>query len=253
MKNLKRWFLTAVLIVTALTMAVQRSSAEVLSNYNGFGLNTTINALFGNGASTGLSETNLSGTFDASGTSVFLLSTSPVHYFTTFTLFGNSETADIYYSGITVPIPPTGLTAGRIDFTPGTGGLNFKLNTNQSQGPYYSNPEIFGNPWESQGGTAALNHFAYINVTDLMWANYASLMYNGATAYIVGFEGTWNNGGDAGGNYNDTVFLVITGAAEGGEPGGVPEPATMFLWTLGGLSLAGASWRRKRNMKKLLA
>ena len=35
-----------------------------------------------------------------------------------------------------------------------------------------------------------------------------------------------------------------------GGGGGVPEPATLLLWTLGSMGLAGTSWARKRRMKK---
>jgi hypothetical protein len=35
------------------------------------------------------------------------------------------------------------------------------------------------------------------------------------------------------------------------QSGDVPEPATLLLWTLGGLGVTGASWYRKRNVKKL--
>ena len=30
----------------------------------------------------------------------------------------------------------------------------------------------------------------------------------------------------------------------------VPEPATLLLWTLGGLGVAGTSWARKRRLAK---
>lgn len=47
-------------------------------------------------------------------------------------------------------------------------------------------------------------------------------------------------------------FLYIATATGGGNGGGdVPEPATLLLWTLGGLGLAGASRARKRRMMKL--
>jgi hypothetical protein len=35
------------------------------------------------------------------------------------------------------------------------------------------------------------------------------------------------------------------------DPNGVPEPATLLLWTLGGLGVTGSSWLRTRNKKKL--
>ena len=36
-------------------------------------------------------------------------------------------------------------------------------------------------------------------------------------------------------------------------PGVVPEPATMLLWSIGGMGLVGSSWARQRRMKKLAA
>ena len=53
-------------------------------------------------------------------------------------------------------------------------------------------------------------------------------------------------------NPYDYVPPVDSGApGETGEPDVVPEPATLLLWTLGGIGMAGASWARKRRMKKL--
>jgi len=52
-------------------------------------------------------------------------------------------------------------------------------------------------------------------------------------------------------------FLYIVGAAspyDSGGPGGVPEPATILLWTLGTLGAMGGSYARRRTrMKKRLA
>ena len=36
-------------------------------------------------------------------------------------------------------------------------------------------------------------------------------------------------------------------------PPGVPEPATLLLWTLGGMGFAGASWRKRRMKKHALS
>ncbi|MCL2118168.1 MAG: PEP-CTERM sorting domain-containing protein [Planctomycetaceae bacterium] len=49
------------------------------------------------------------------------------------------------------------------------------------------------------------------------------------------------------GNAQDFYYLAYGGGGGGGQ---VPEPATLLLWSLGGMGLAGASWR-KRRMKKL--
>ena len=48
--------------------------------------------------------------------------------------------------------------------------------------------------------------------------------------------------------YQDFLYLA---PANYGNGGGVPEPATLLLWTLGGFGLAGTSWTRKRRMHKL--
>jgi hypothetical protein len=55
-------------------------------------------------------------------------------------------------------------------------------------------------------------------------------------------EGPGTGGGDDGNG----------GGGDGGDGNsGVPEPATLLLWTLGGLGLTGTSWARNRRMKKL--
>ena len=63
--------------------------------------------------------------------------------------------------------------------------------------------------------------------------------------YVVFVMNVTNSSGA--GQYQD--FLYIT-TASGGGGGDVPEPATLLLWSLGGMGLAG-SWARKRRMKKL--
>lgn len=55
------------------------------------------------------------------------------------------------------------------------------------------------------------------------------------------------------GNVHRQDFLYVTTADYGnggGNGGDVPEPATLLLWTLGGLGAAGASWRKRRNQQK---
>jgi len=49
------------------------------------------------------------------------------------------------------------------------------------------------------------------------------------------------------GRYQDFLYL----APAWGEPPVIPEPATILLWSLGGMGLFGTSWARKRRMKKL--
>ena len=57
------------------------------------------------------------------------------------------------------------------------------------------------------------------------------------------------------GNLYTQDFLYLANAAnpyteDAGGGNGTPEPATLLLWTLGGLGLAGTSWTRKRRMMK---
>ncbi len=51
---------------------------------------------------------------------------------------------------------------------------------------------------------------------------------------------------NGGGDYQDFLYIAKTS----GGSSVVPEPASILLWSLGGLGLAG-SWARKRRMKKL--
>jgi len=51
--------------------------------------------------------------------------------------------------------------------------------------------------------------------------------------------------GTDGRNYQDFLYLAPADYGNGG--GEVPEPATLLLWTLGGMGLAGSSWARKRR------
>ena len=123
----------------------------------------------------------------------------------------------------------------------GTGAFSFNVRNNGAGRHYFS---VGG---ASTGGSEW--NFIYFNVTSLV----GSLMPSGYnTAYLVGYEEILN--GDT--SFDDAVFLILTNVQGGGGPGpnpsGVPEPATMLLWTLGGLGMAGASWRRNR-MKNHLA
>ncbi|MCL2118169.1 MAG: PEP-CTERM sorting domain-containing protein [Planctomycetaceae bacterium] len=46
---------------------------------------------------------------------------------------------------------------------------------------------------------------------------------------------------------------VLYVTRDGGGGGQVPEPASLLLWTLGGMGLAGASWRKRRMKKHALS
>ena len=49
-----------------------------------------------------------------------------------------------------------------------------------------------------------------------------------------------------GGGQQDFFFVTSTNYSRGS----VPEPATLLLWSISGISLAGASWRKYRSKKK---
>ena len=48
----------------------------------------------------------------------------------------------------------------------------------------------------------------------------------------------------------DLLYLANAADPYNEGTGGVPEPATVLLWTLGGMGLAGSSWARQRRGKK---
>ena len=50
-----------------------------------------------------------------------------------------------------------------------------------------------------------------------------------------------------------TSMMYAALRSDDDPPGDAPEPATLLLWTLGGLGLAGTSWHRKRKKKLALA
>ena len=47
------------------------------------------------------------------------------------------------------------------------------------------------------------------------------------------------------------LYAISKNTGDDPPPPGVPEPAALLLWTLGGLGLGGTSWLRSRNKKKL--
>ena len=268
MKNSKRWFLTAVLVVTALTMAGQWSIAEITTPYNGTGLTDTFNSLFGSSADQAL-RVEHSGSFNT-GTRFFEISASTINLTSDLSIFGSSPSSPFgnlsnYSPSLSLS---NNLTGREITFDrPGSGLLN--LGMSNDRGQYYSNlstnPNVLLGWWGEEflgtGFNAEINHFVYFDVTSLLSTFNLGINTAGATAYLVGFDSmiyypAYQGGNYSNGDYNDAVFLVVTWTGGGNpdpDPSGVPEPATMFLWTLGGLSMAGASWRRNRNKKKLLA
>jgi len=115
---------------------------------------------------------------------------------------------------------------------------------------------IVGEGFASDSEVGA-ERFVSFDVTDLfrdfLTQYYEDYTYSeDAFAYLVGFNGMVYDPELISYGFDDAIFLVLTDRVNL-KPGPVPEPATVILWTLGGLSLAGASWRRNRNKKKLLA
>ena len=103
----------------------------------------------------------------------------------------------------------------------------------------------------------AHDNFIVFNVTDLFTTFLENYFSDGSTydgnAYLVGFD-TWNMAfaGDNTRPYDNAVFLVLDSFwKEPPRDPNVPEPASVVLWTLGGLSLACTSRARNRRMKKL--
>ena len=97
------------------------------------------------------------------------------------------------------------------------------------------------------GNYPGADYYTYFDVTSLLGS-----YFPGYNAYLVGFQDSQMSMSGVYG-FNSATFLVLEqrGGGGGPDPSDTPEPATMLLWTLGSLSLAGASWRR--NKKKLLA
>ena len=277
MKNFRLCFLTAVLVITAFVATGARAFADLpqLSNTSNEGssamLYSTFNSMFGLGYT---SNTDLlassyyipdfSGTFNATGTQIYLLSASSgvnngygiVN--SSLTVFGSSLANDygstsIVYTGYTALPALNDFLSRQIMFNnPTNSGVLNLLMTNSggtygnfADAQYYSNPSDFTNSRD-----LGVNHFIYFDVTQLMLANF-NLGFTYSAAYLVGYEEAYMQGAaarDFDGDYNDAVFLVFVGTGAPG-PNGVPEPATLLLWTLGGLGMAGASWRRNRNRK----
>ena len=92
---------------------------------------------------------------------------------------------------------------------------------------------------------------------------------NAYLATLTGSQNYWTQKYDARQRYNeigDYCVFVMQVTDSSGNRGqdflylanatytknhDVPEPATMLLWALGGLGVAGSTWTRKRRMKKL--
>lgn len=249
MKSSKKWFLTAVLIVTALLAANQRSFADWFPDmYNGTGLNGAFSSLGG----TPTKINNPTGTFDATDTRVYLLSADPTLSGGLLSLSINGSTASPFtiptynntsgFSGAQL-IASVQSPGGVISFTMTASGVNWS-------GVHYSDLENNSNSYTGNmyntNQPVSMNHFAYFDVTSLL----GNVGTPYTAAYLVGYEDIAN--GVTPFDYNDAVFLVLENRTTSGGGGGVPEPATLLLWSLGSLGLAGKSWYRKRAKKNLL-
>jgi len=262
MKSSKKWLLIAVLAVAAITMAGQRSFAEVL--YNGTGLTNLFGSLGFNSLGMADQIVDHSGVFDAK-TRIFQISGDPAWFLGSnrLTIFGNDSNSPLYGPSLTGnPSASNDLTGREILFeNPGLESLY--LSMSNALGTF--NPKDPSQNSSTAGATRIIDYYNHFILFELTAAQLASFSFDSnvittnATAYLVGFEedylGTnqYPPGEFRYGDYNSGVFLVITRWDDPTTASDVPEPATMILWTLGGLSLAGASWRRNRNKKKLLA
>ena len=112
-----------------------------------------------------------------------------------------------------------------------------------------------------QGLPQSMSHFGWLTgYTNVMLGDITNWNVNGINTieFIIhnnnsnnlgNGSSTWENVPNATG-FSGTIQAIYLSETDPG-PSGVPEPATLLLWTLGGMGLAGSSWVRKRQMKKL--
>ena len=261
--------LTVVFAIVMIVATGQRGFADYSKlDQSANGLSSIVNTTFGLTGASALGSnadlvsrygtTAVNGTFKLNETQVFLLSWNTTASMLGFdgngSNFNSLGTGFHWLSAGYSPTSPMAISnasfgTSRLLYT-GTvdGQFGFSI---RSFDQLHSSLTNFGSGSGSavvSGNFPSADYYVYFDVTNLV-ASY----YPGFRAYLVGFQDTQMAASGFYG-FDGATFLVLERWDGGGPgPGGVPEPATLFLWTLGGLSMAGASWRRKRTMKKLLA
>ena len=145
-----------------------------------------------------------------------------------------------------------------VDMSNYSGPLNFSVSNLAGNGGVFNSNVIDYQNRVGYGSNLSLdksgvNYFLYWDVTNLMKLAYPDLDFDYTNAYLIAYEDRAMSGPkQTDYDYNDGVFLVFSndGSGPGPQPG-VPEPATLLLWTLGSMGFAGSSWTRKRRMMKL--
>ena len=131
--------------------------------------------------------------------------------------------------------PPVGLN-GPYDMTSGTGGDLFVIGTAVNQVLRYSGTTgAFEGVFASGGGLNGPDGLAFAPDGDLLVSSHNTdqiLRYNGTTG---AFEGVFASGG----SLNGPEFLLFT-------PDAVPEPSSLVLCGIAGLTGLGYAWRRRK-------
>jgi len=277
--------LTVAFVVIAITMAGHRAFGDgyhLLRNDSSLmpdSLSFAVNSLFGttyenNAALSSLRPANDTGgklTLDYG--SVFLLFTDGIELINVNNVTsGLSQSLSLARSDQSYDLNNLLAKQGRLT---GTGGLTgrdligtftFRAKHRFTDLGYTSNDSNGGIPlgpvlgYDPPYSAFPTDHYVYFDVTALLH-NYLDALGNYGTeggfdiysgnAYLVGFSGMDYGSSQFPYGFNDAMFLVLTAPVIEWRDPGAPEPATVILWTLGGLSLACTSRVRNRRMKKL--